>query len=484
MTPTRNTVDQLRALRRHPVPAWWRDAKLGIFVHWTPASVPGFAPVDAEIGELLRSGRNRPTRELAVHRMVRDRCGSRTVKSHAITVKTTATVRTKRLPPIGRPVLADWARTRGRIALPRPARSTWCSSPNTQTATASGLPISPTRADPGGTPRDVVGEMAEAVRGAGMRFGIYYCGGLDWSFEPRPMGTMAGTIAWIPRGAYPAYAEAQMLELISAIALTCCGTTLWPREADHLWPLFARYYQLVPDGVVDDRWMPWNHVLSVARTALIPESIDAASRRQTRRDGELLPPKPPHFDVRTPEYLTFTDVRREPWETVRGMDRSFGYNANSRTEHFLSHGDLLWMLADVAAKGGNLLLNVGPAGSTPQIPDEQLTRLGWLADWVGPLHGAIIGTRPWIAAGTATAEGHPLRYTARDDTVFAFVPDSDGLIPLPELRRDPHDHGDNGRRVPRQVSDSPDGVVVELQPATPGPDPAVVAFHRVDASPR
>ncbi len=56
MTPTRNTVDQLRALRRHPVPAWWRDAKLGIFVHWTPASVPGFAPVDAEIGELLRSG--------------------------------------------------------------------------------------------------------------------------------------------------------------------------------------------------------------------------------------------------------------------------------------------------------------------------------------------------------------------------------------------------------------------------------------------
>ena len=37
------------------MPAWWRDSKLGIFVHWTPASVPAFAPTDAEIGELLAS---------------------------------------------------------------------------------------------------------------------------------------------------------------------------------------------------------------------------------------------------------------------------------------------------------------------------------------------------------------------------------------------------------------------------------------------
>ena len=44
---------QLAALRRHRVPSWWRDAKLGIFVHWTPASVPAFAPVDVDIGELV-----------------------------------------------------------------------------------------------------------------------------------------------------------------------------------------------------------------------------------------------------------------------------------------------------------------------------------------------------------------------------------------------------------------------------------------------
>ena len=49
------TREQLRSLRGRAIPQWWRDAKLGIFVHWTPASVPGFAPVGVGIGDLLQS---------------------------------------------------------------------------------------------------------------------------------------------------------------------------------------------------------------------------------------------------------------------------------------------------------------------------------------------------------------------------------------------------------------------------------------------
>src|SRR5690606_319674 len=33
--------------------------------------------------------------------------------------------------------------------------------------------------------RDFVGELAEAVRARGMRFGLYYSGGLDWTAHPR-----------------------------------------------------------------------------------------------------------------------------------------------------------------------------------------------------------------------------------------------------------------------------------------------------------
>ena len=48
-------------------------------------------------------------------------------------------------------------------------------------------------------PRDVVGEMGEAVRAAGMRFGLYYCGGFDWTFNTWPIGSMADVLAAIPR---------------------------------------------------------------------------------------------------------------------------------------------------------------------------------------------------------------------------------------------------------------------------------------------
>lgn len=46
-------ASSVRDVKRHEVPSWWRDAKLGIFVHWTPASVPAFAAVDSDLGALL-----------------------------------------------------------------------------------------------------------------------------------------------------------------------------------------------------------------------------------------------------------------------------------------------------------------------------------------------------------------------------------------------------------------------------------------------
>ncbi len=32
------------SLRQHPVPEWFEDAKLGIFIHWGLYSIPAFAP--------------------------------------------------------------------------------------------------------------------------------------------------------------------------------------------------------------------------------------------------------------------------------------------------------------------------------------------------------------------------------------------------------------------------------------------------------
>ena len=48
---------RLQTLRRRQVPAWWLDAKLGIFVHWTMAAVPAYAPVGDDTATLIGSQR-------------------------------------------------------------------------------------------------------------------------------------------------------------------------------------------------------------------------------------------------------------------------------------------------------------------------------------------------------------------------------------------------------------------------------------------
>jgi hypothetical protein len=77
--------------------------------------------------------------------------------------------------------------------------------------------------------------------------------------------------------------------------------------------------------------------------------VDAGSRKQAQRNAGLIPPEPPFYDVRTPEYTVFDTIHRTPWECVRGIDRSFGYNRESGEEHFLTRRELLWSLVDIAA---------------------------------------------------------------------------------------------------------------------------------------
>src|SRR5258705_62565 len=73
----------------------------------------------------------------------------------------------------------------------------------------------PTPPQPGfHSTRDVVGELATAVRARGLRFGVYYSGGLDWTFNDRPIGAFSDLLAAQPRGDYVEYAEAHVRELI------------------------------------------------------------------------------------------------------------------------------------------------------------------------------------------------------------------------------------------------------------------------------
>ncbi|HTD49948.1 MAG TPA: alpha-L-fucosidase [Acidimicrobiia bacterium] len=473
---------RLQRLRAHRVPAWWLDAKLGIFVHWTPASVPAFAPVDVDIGTLVQSGRRDalaccpyaewyenslrfPQSPVARHH--REVYGVRPYTEFARDWEAAL----EQWDP--HEWAARFASTGARyVVLVTKHMDGYCLWPTDV--------HNPRRAG-WNCRRDVVGEFSEAVRGAGMRFGIYYSGGLDSTFNARPIGSVSEMLDAIPRGDYPAYAEAQVRELIDRYRPSVLWNDIaWPSEGKQLWSLFEYYYATVPDGLVNDRWMPWNPILAATRSQLARRAIDAGVRRQAERDTGVVPPTPPHSDVRTPEYVAFDDVQRKPWECVRGMDRSFGYNACSGPEHFLGHAELLWMFTDIVAKGGNLLLNVGPRGVDAQIPDEQLTRLGWLARWVPRNSDAIAATRPWVVPGTTTGDGSPVRYTARDHSVYAFVRDVTGSIVLPDVGATSTTTVTGIDGAGLAWNDSPAGITIDT-PTTEGPEPHVVALRHVAA---
>jgi alpha-L-fucosidase len=453
-------------LTEHELPAWWREAKLGIFVHWTPASVPAFAPTVGDYGGLMSSGApdafsyspytewyenslRFPDSPVARHHRAAygDRPYARFAEDFVAGLEQWDPVAWAK----------DFAATGARyVVLVAKHHDGWCLWPSE---------VENPRRPGWHSRRDLVGELAAAVRAEGLRFGLYYSGGLDWTFCDRPMGSMGGVIAAIPRGDYPDYAEQQVRELIGRYEPDVLWNDIaWPQPTGDLFRLFEDYYRVVPEGVVNDRWMPWSPLALAARTRMGRRLIDAQIMRQATADGGLVPPRPPHFDVRTPEYTTFDEIQSTPWECVRGMDHSFGHNAQSGPEDFIAHGELVWMLTDIASKGGNLLLNVGPRGSDAQIPELQRERLRWLAEDRRDFEASLVGTSPWLRPGEATTEGIGLRFTSRGDELYAHLRAAPERATLPGIELDENGTVEllDGRALEARAGDG--GLEVEIGP--------------------
>jgi alpha-L-fucosidase len=88
------------------------------------------------------------------------------------------------------------------------------------------------------------------------------------------------------------------------------------------------------------------------------------------------------------------------------MNHSWGY-VPSDTD-YKSPRELVHTLCEVAARGGNLLLNVSPTG-VGALPDEQRDRLDQLASWMAANGESIVGTAPgleaWQFYGPTTRRG-------------------------------------------------------------------------------
>ncbi len=382
------------SLDEHPVPSWFADAKLGIFVHWGPYSVPAWARTGVSMPDLAKAGWDKafasnPYAEWYWNTLAFP--DSATRAHHDATYGPDFPY--ERFAEHFRAATRDWnpdpwarlfARAGARyVVLTTKHHDGFLLWPSAHR--------SPRMAD-WQSERDLVGDLTRSVRAAGMRMGLYYSGGIDWPFEGRPVRDIAGLMKAIPQSPeYARYVDAHWRELIERYAPSVLWNDIgYPKAAEPL-RLMADYYARVPDGVVNNRFTTFGY---------------EASER--------------HHDFTTPEYAVLADAVANKWEACRGVGNSFGWNRAETVADLLSVEKLVHLFVDVVAKNGNLLLNVGPTGDG-SIPWSQAERLLGLGGWLDINGEAIFGTRPWIRASASTSDGQEVRFTRKADAVYAIV---------------------------------------------------------------
>jgi alpha-L-fucosidase len=373
------------SIERHTVPTWFQDAKLGIFIHWGLYSVPAWAPPTGELGKVDWDTwfTNNPYAEWYLNslRIV----GSPTYKHHIATYgkdfdyyrfaavfdKSTQSWEPDQWAALFKKTGARY------VVLTTKHHDGFRLWPSAVTNPhANGRQLNPQR--------DLVGNLTKAVQAAGMRMGLYYSGGLDWTFTSEPIRTRPDLMARVPQSEeYAQYADAQWSELIERYQPQVMWNDINYPRAGKIAHLFAHYYNTVPDGVINNRFGV------------------------------------PFADYTTPEYAKYDKITFEKWESCRGLGFSFGYNQVEGPDQVIHPGELIALLADIVSKNGNLLLNVGPKADGT-ISEIQLDRLHKLGAWLDVNGEAIFESRPWVRASATTSDGADMRFTCNRGALYAL----------------------------------------------------------------
>jgi|UPI00054F530F alpha-L-fucosidase len=122
--------------------------------------------------------------------------------------------------------------------------------------------------------------------------------------------------------------------------------------------------------------------------------------------------------MRTPEQFIPGQAFDEPWEANDTMGDAWQYQP--QLDHYKSGHQLIRSLIETRAKGGNLLLNIGPKPNG-ELPIEQEERLREFALWMFVNSESIYATRPWII----TNEGDVWFTKKKDGSALYAIVDPD-----------------------------------------------------------
>jgi alpha-L-fucosidase len=230
--------------------------------------------------------------------------------------------------------------------------------------------------------KDIVREFIDAMRSEGLRIGLYFSLS-DWHHPD-----------------YPAFTEADKPYRFDKLPQPT--PQQWER---YLQFLFNQIRELLSNyGQIDIIWFDgsWERTLEQWQVQELAKMI-----RDLQPNILINDRLPDCGDFATPEQFIPPHPPTHLWETCLTINESWGYNSDDNC--FKSSRQLIHTLCEVAAKGGNLLLNVSPMGNG-QIPPEQLERLKDIADWMSKHSESILdtmpGLEPWQFYGPSTRKDH------------------------------------------------------------------------------
>ncbi len=380
--------------------AWWRAARFGVFIHWGVYSQWGgvyHGHQQARGGaEWIMNRSKIPVTEYQ----------ERAKSFNPVNYNPDAIV--KMAKDAGMKYIIITAKHHDGFALFKSAASKW----NVADATVYG--------------KDLLKPLADACRKYGMKLGFYYSQAQDWN---NPGGAAARKEM---REGWPNPDSAKI------DAYTAAHKGHWDPLQET--KTFDQYIDEVSVPQVKEILSNYGDVAVLWWDTPTNMTDEAAQKLQ---DALKLQPniitndrlKRPNFpgDTKTPEQKipTQAELDGQDWETCMTMNGSWGYK--SWDHNWKSAEMLIRNLVDIASKGGNYLLNIGPKDDGT-VPQESIDRLAAIGEWMKVNSSAIYATQasplPDLSWGRCTMKDNGSNTTLN---LFIFDWPADGKLVVPAL---------------------------------------------------
>ena len=366
----------IKMINDHPYPQWFKDAKLGIFIHWGLYSVPAYGGKESYGEWFLRGLQTGDT--LRTNFMK---------KNYGPDFKYNDFTNFFKAELFNPEEWATFFKDSGAkyVVLVTKHHDGYALWPSKYNRNWNSMDTGPKR--------DIVGELTRAVKKSGLKMGLYYSLA-EWNNPLHRWYTD-------PHDSIDRYVNEYMIPQFKELVSTYKPSLIfadgeWFNTAKqwHAAELINWYYDLIgPEAIVNNRW---------------GSGIDT---------GFL-----------TPEYSSGIKITGRPWAEVRGIGRSFGLNRNETLEAYGTSKDLIHRFIQTVANGGGMIVNVGPKadGQIPLIQQERLLDLG---KWLSINGEAIYDTEPY----SIKEEEKEITLTRTDANInFDWVRNS----PIKELSED------------------------------------------------